>query len=232
MLSMSKQSLVTCSTHVGDTKSRFYWMHFPLLRLLMAIPIAVGSTIILFVVMALMVDNGHRSLPEKSSTLVFDMFMAEPQKEAQRRQRHVPEKPQTLPPTQAIQSGQKMVEIPLPTMPSIGLDTAVSGLAVNIPLVSDFSSNQQALPLYRVEPQYPARAMKLGAQGFVLLSFTIDTQGRPQKIRIKESKPRRMFDKAAVHALKKWKYQPKVLDGKSIAQAGQTVRLEFKISRS
>lgn len=213
-------------------KSQYFGMHSPLLRWLLAIPIALSSTFILFVVMAFMVENGDRGLPEQSSTLVFDMFMPEAAKEAQRRQRSLPEKPQTPPPTQTPQSVQKTLQIALPTMPMIGLDTAVSGLAVNIPLLSDFSANQQALPLYRVEPQYPARAMKLGAQGFVLLSFTIDAQGRPQKIRIADSKPRRLFDKAALQALKKWKYQPKIVNGKSVAQAGQTVRLEFKISKT
>lgn len=87
------------------------------------------------------------------------------------------------------------------------------------------------MPLYRVEPRYPARAMKQGAEGYVVMSFTIDTQGRPTDVKVIEAKPRRLFEREATRALKKWKYQPKVLDGKAIEQIGQTVRLEFKIQK-
>lgn len=116
-------------------------------------------------------------------------------------------------------------------MPNLNLDTAVSGLAINVPTFSDFGSNQQAMPLYRVEPRYPSRAMKQGLEGYVVMSFTIDQQGRPTDINVIEANPRRVFEREAMQALRKWKYQPKVVDGKSIAQVGQTVRLEFKLEK-
>jgi protein TonB len=38
-----------------------------------------------------------------------------------------------------------------------------------------------------------------------------------------------MLDKAAIEALKKWKYKPKIVDGVAVVQKGMKVRLEFDI---
>ncbi|MEZ9547650.1 energy transducer TonB, partial [Vibrio crassostreae] len=64
-----------------------------------------------------------------------------------------------------------------------------------------------------------------------IMSFTIDETGRPMDIQVTDANPRRMFEREAMRALKKWKYQPKVVDGKAIAQVGQTVKLEFKLAK-
>ncbi|OAN12962.1 energy transducer TonB [Photobacterium jeanii] len=202
-------------------------------RLLLALPLAMAVTLGLFTFMAWMVDNGHRGKPETSETLAFDMVMVEQERAAQRRQRAVPEQPDTPePPPQATPTAQSQtVAVSSPVMPTLALDAAVSGVAINMPKFSDFGSNQQAMPLYRVEPRYPPRALKQGAEGYVVMSFTIDPQGRPTDVKVLEANPRRLFEKEAIRALRKWKYQPKVVDGKAIAQLGQTVRLEFKISK-
>ena len=87
------------------------------------------------------------------------------------------------------------------------------------------------MPLYRVEPRYPSRALRQGKEGYVVLKFTIDTQGRPIDITIMDAKPHRLFDKEAIRALRKWKYQPQVVNGTAMAQQGQTVRLEFRLNQ-
>jgi TonB family protein len=38
-----------------------------------------------------------------------------------------------------------------------------------------------------------------------------------------------VFDKAAINALEKWKYQPKIVDGVAVAQKDMKVRLQFDI---
>ncbi|KLV04208.1 energy transducer TonB [Photobacterium aquae] len=205
-----------------------------MLRFLIALPLAIVTALGLFTFMAWMVDNGHQRAQEEKQALSFDMVMVEQEQEIQRRQRAVPEKPETPePPPEAVPmtSQASATASVTPTMPSLSLDTAISGIAINMPTFSDFGSNQQAMPLYRVEPKYPARAMKQGAEGYVVMSFTIDSQGRPSDIKVLEAKPRRLFEREAMQALRKWKYQPKVVDGKAIAQIGQTVRLEFKLQK-
>ena len=43
------------------------------------------------------------------------------------------------------------------------------------------------------------------------------------------NKPKRIFDKEAKRALRKWKYKPKVVDGKPMRQPGLSVQLDFKM---
>ncbi|MEZ8388616.1 energy transducer TonB [Vibrio splendidus] len=206
-----------------------------MIRLFLALPLAGALGLALFSFMAWMVDNGHQRSPDNSETLSFNMVMVEQEQEVQRRQRTVPEKPEMPEPPPEAKTSQSQAEVtPLNSMsslPSLDLNTSVDGLAINAPTFSDFGSNQQALPLYRVEPRYPAKALKRGAEGHVIMSFTIDETGRPIDIQVTDANPRRMFEREAMRALKKWKYQPKVVDGKAIAQVGQTVKLEFKLAK-
>lgn len=205
-----------------------------MLRLFIALPFAAAIALSLFTFMAWMVDNGHQRAADNEPPLVFDVVMVEEEREAQRRQRSVPEKPKTPQPPAATTLKTNVAQTatpPMPAMPDLSLQGVNQGLAINLPQFSDFGSNQQAMPLYRVEPRYPARALKKGAEGYVLMSFTIDKTGRPTDITVVEAKPRRLFEREAKRALKKWKYQPKVVDGRAIAQIGQTVKLEFKISQ-
>ncbi|MFA0046027.1 energy transducer TonB [Vibrio sp. 10N.261.51.F11] len=206
-----------------------------MIRLFLALPLAGALGLALFSFMAWMVDNGHQRSPDDSETLSFNMVMVEQEQEVQRRQRAVPEKPEMPEPPPEAQTSQSQAEVtPLNSMsslPSLDLNTSIDGLAINAPTFSDFGSNQQAMPLYRVEPRYPAKALKRGAEGYVIMSFTIDETGRPIDIQVTDANPRRMFEREAMRALKKWKYQPKVVDGKAIAQVGQTVKLEFKLAK-
>ncbi|CAK3290772.1 periplasmic protein TonB [Vibrio crassostreae] len=206
-----------------------------MIRLFLALPLAGALGLALFSFMAWMVDNGHQRSPDDSGTLSFNMVMVEQEQEVQRRQRAVPEKPEMPEPPPEAQTSQSQAEVtPLNSMsslPSLDFNTSIDGLAINAPTFSDFGSNQQAMPLYRVEPRYPAKALKRGAEGHVIMSFTIDETGRPIDIQVTDANPRRMFEREAMRALKKWKYQPKVVDGKAIAQVGQTVKLEFKLAK-
>ncbi|BDR36568.1 protein TonB [Photobacterium damselae subsp. damselae] len=218
-----------------------------MLRVLMAFPLAILLAGSLFTFMAWMVDNGSRQEPESTPPLSFNMVMVEQESEVQRRQRVVPPKPEApKPPPQIMPSQSKPTSVstlPVASISALGLDTSISGIAVSAPKFGkiegaanleagiNVGSNQQAMPLYRVEPRYPARALKQGAEGYVVLQFTIDTQGRPSDISVVEAKPRRLFERDAMRALRKWKYQAKVIDGQAVEQPGQTVKLEFKINQ-
>ncbi|HIF9420794.1 TPA: TonB family protein [Photobacterium damselae] len=218
-----------------------------MLRVLMAFPLAILLAGGLFTFMAWMVDNGSRQEPESTPPLSFNMVMVEQESEVQRRQRVVPPKLEApKPPPQVMPSQSKPTSVstlPVASISALGLDTSISGIAVSAPKFGkiegaanlgagiNVGSNQQAMPLYRVEPRYPARALKQGAEGYVVLQFTIDTQGRPSDISVVEAKPRRLFERDAMRALRKWKYQAKVIDGQAVEQPGQTVKLEFKINQ-
>lgn len=67
--------------------------------------------------------------------------------------------------------------------------------------------------LHMEEPQYPRRALRNRIEGRVLLSFTIDTEGRVRDAVVEEASPRGMFERPALAAIDKWRYEPFLQDG-------------------
>jgi len=88
-----------------------------------------------------------------------------------------------------------------------------------------------ARPLVRVNPKYPISAARDGVEGWVVLAFDINPIGQVVNISIVDSQPKRVFDKAAKQALKKWKYKAKSVDGKAVAQQNFTVQLDFTMGQ-
>ncbi|ORT52599.1 energy transducer TonB (plasmid) [Vibrio sp. qd031] len=205
-----------------------------MIRLFVAAPFALGCALLLFSFMAWMVDTSHRRTPEASDAVRFDMIMANNEQDVQRRKRTVPEQPKTpqLPeqmPTAQVDTPQ--TQLSAIELPSLNLNTGIDGLAISTPSFGDFEVNQQVMPLYRVEPRYPSRALDRGIEGYVVMTFTIDATGKPTDITLVESNPKNVFDREAARALAKWKYQPKTDAGKAVPQYGQTVKLEFKMAQ-
>ncbi|HHF3197434.1 MULTISPECIES: energy transducer TonB [Vibrio] len=204
-------------------------------RLLLALPASLLISVSLFSFMAWMVDKGNQRASEASEAVRFDMVMVENEADVQRRQRSVPEQPeppQAPEPMDLSQADTQMEPMSQMTpVSALGLNTALEGIAISAPNLKGTMGNQQALPLYRVDPRYPSKALKRRVEGYVIMRFTIDATGRPKDIEVIEAEPQRMFEREAIRALKKWKYQPKVEDGVSIEQYGQTAKVEFKLAK-
>lgn len=80
-------------------------------------------------------------------------------------------------------------------------------------------------PSVRVEPIYPRKARLKNLEGFVSLSFDIDQDGNVVNINVLEANPKRVFEKSAIQALKKWQFPVK--DGN---KQSQVITLEFKMA--
>ena len=68
-----------------------------------------------------------------------------------------------------------------------------------------------------------------GTEGWVKVAFTVTETGTVKDVSVVEAEPRRIFDRAAKTAILKWKFKPKMVDGKAVErQAVQTI--DFKLS--
>jgi protein TonB len=65
----------------------------------------------------------------------------------------------------------------------------------------------------KVDPEYPERALAQHITGSVTLEFTVSVKGEPQDVRVVGSEPAGTFDRSAIAALKRWRYEPVVVDG-------------------
>ena len=89
---------------------------------------------------------------------------------------------------------------------------------------------RDVMAVSRTPPQYPYSARRRGIEGWVRVSFTVTETGLVRDAVVLESEPRDIFDRAALRAVSKWKFKPRVVDGKPVAsQAIQIV--DFKLNR-
>lgn len=89
-----------------------------------------------------------------------------------------------------------------------------------------------ASPIVRINPKYPTSAARDGIEGWVQLSFSISPTGEVIDATVVNAEPKRIFDREALRAIKRWKYRPKIIEGVAQLQTGQTVQLDFKLDSS
>jgi protein TonB len=168
--------------------------------------------------------------------------------EVQVRERPVPQEPEPLPEPPAALASTPMpmpAAAPLPSVqPSLDLVSTLSAVQVSAPGVAtsptpvasgNFHGQQQGtgigagdmlMPLQRVEPVYPYRAQQAGIEGSVTLRFSVDADGRVQDVEVVEAKPKRQFERAAIQAINKWRYQPRPGATDKLVQV---ITLKFKL---
>lgn len=65
--------------------------------------------------------------------------------------------------------------------------------------------------VHRVSPEYPQIAISAKKEGTVILEATVGTDGAVDEVRVLRSEP--LLDRAAIEAVKQWRYQPLELNG-------------------
>ncbi|WP_296650359.1 energy transducer TonB [Paraburkholderia sp.] len=79
------------------------------------------------------------------------------------------------------------------------------------------------VPLTRVEPEYPSRALADNVEGTVTAHLTIEADGSVGSVKIMHASPAGLFERASTHALMKWKFAPN--DGGYVGEVTLTFNL-------
>ena len=125
-------------------------------------------------------------------------------------------------------SGTEAVAANLLAPPGIDAHASIGGLSIGQGL-SLGGSDRDIMPLVRVNPEYPPRAQSHGIQGWVLIQFTISAAGTVKDARVVDAEPKGVFDDAALKAVARWKYTPKVEEGVAVERRGVQVKLTFQL---
>jgi TonB family protein len=80
-----------------------------------------------------------------------------------------------------------------------------------------------------VRPDYPQDALITGAEGWVNVSMSVTPAGDVRDPRVVESSNGRLFDRAALSAVRKWKYEPFAAADPQTTQR-VTVRVDFRMT--
>ena len=106
----------------------------------------------------------------------------------------------------------------------VSADTNLSsGLALE-------SGDGEYLPIVKVAPIYPRRALSRGIEGYVILEFVVTKNGSVRSPVVIEANPQGVFDQAAKDAALKFKYKPRVIDGQATEVAGVQNKITFKMN--
>lgn len=189
---------------------------------------------LLFVLMNAMISTEKApSIEEESNPL--EPYRHQPRDErVETRERRMPESPETRRPPPTDRPAASPVEPPQPLVetPEINIvDGLVGGLRIGMANQTDTRQygTGRAEALVRIEPQIPRRAAIQGIEGFVRVRFTIRADGSVTNARVVESRPGRVFDRAALKAIERWRFRPRMVDGRPVErQATQKFELQLE----
>jgi len=81
-----------------------------------------------------------------------------------------------------------------------------------------------------IAPAYPPRARERETEGWVDLEFTVTKDGTTSDAAVRASEPAGVFDRSAMDAVKRWRYEPRVVNGAAVEQRVET-RLRFRLEQ-
>ncbi len=200
-----------------------------IIRVVIALGLSFAVTFALFYTMQYLIATADRSLEEGGTRHIVDFVRVKRDETVERKKPKPkkppqPDEPPPEPPTPEMDN-------PNPTAETIGVSSVPVDTNINLS-ASGFGlapSDGEYLPIVKVQPVYPRRALSRGIEGYVIVEFTVTKLGNTKDVRVVESKPSGVFDKAAVAAASKFKYKPRVVDGQAIEVPGVQNQLTFKI---
>jgi protein TonB len=201
--------------------------------MLRRLPIAAGlgalACFALFYLMQALISLPGAGLEEEAPGRLIEFVRLKREPELELRKRRPPEKPppEEPPPPPEIElersrpPNARVAEV----MPVLDSSLRLAGG----PNLGAPPADTDIIPLVRIEPEYPSRALSRDIEGWVEVEFTITAAGTVQDPVVVQAEPSSIFNRAALRAIRKWKYNPKVVDGVPVERPGVRVRLTFNI---
>lgn len=196
-------------------------------RYIFAIVVGSAVTLGLLFVMQLLIASGKEALvePRERHTLEFVRVKRNERVNTADLTPEKPPKPPEVPPEvppqdmDSIDPNAPTINVPPPTVAQ-NVDIGGPG-GMNI-------AEGDYLPIVRVAPVYPSRALSRGIEGYVDLQFTVTTAGTVKDPVVIFSTSS-LFERAATQAVLKFKYKPRVVDGQPVEVPGVKTRISFQI---
>ena len=192
---------------------------------LIAIIGSVIITVALFTMMALMIESAATSIDKKEVRKLAEIVMPDREIDTRFKQKK-PEKPEPLeaPPQQLT------LDIPSPKMSASQETFEAPKITHNSTPTLGFSGSEgEYLPVVKVQPIYPRRALQRGISGYVVVEFTVTKSGSVTDVKVVEEEPSGIFSRSAMNAASKFKYKPRIVDGKAVDVIGVRNKIVFNI---
>jgi protein TonB len=201
-----------------------------LIRLVIGLVTATAVTLSLFWLMQYLIETADRSLNEDAAGNLVDFVRVKRNEEIERRQL----KPKKPPPPESAPP-----QPPTPQLDNLNPNAekiAISAVPVetDIEMTGGFSlgiGEGDYLPIVKVAPIYPNRALTRGVEGFCVVQYTVTRQGTTKDPFVVEDQcTSSLFHRASVNAALKFKYKPRIMDGEAVQVPGVQNKFTYEIT--
>ena len=153
---------------------------------------------------------------------------------------HMPDMTPTVSKTETIKKPQEVPPLVKPVPVEGRVDPAQVPITFGSPIVGKekidpLMITSDPLPIYKPAPRYPRRAMARGIEGYVVVEFTITTNGSVKNPSVvggydHSGVPTDIFDRAALSAVERFKYRPPLSEGQPVERHGVRNRITFRLA--
>lgn len=119
---------------------------------------------------------------------------------------------------------------PLLARSDAATDTAPAGLPLDVTGALSAPVLFALRPIHAPPPAYPVAAIRKRQQGLVELRVLVSAAGLPERMEIERSSGHHLLDRAALHGVRRWRFEPHRVDGQAVP-AWALVPIHFRLDR-
>lgn len=200
-----------------------------IIRLLIGVPIAGVITFLLFMLMQSLIFTDEVTLEDAEEDLRIVINEEVEQLDIRQRDVTLDDVEDVQPPPPPPQIERAAADAPSEDMSTImGEMPAFDEPSLSGDSVSFDVSDRDAQPLVRINPDYPMRAAERGVEGVCVVTFDVTPDGITTNIRIMDCDSS-LFERNAIRAVERWRYQPKIVDGTAVRRTGVVTEFNFTL---
>jgi len=177
-----------------------------------------------------LIESADRTLDESARGHLVDFVRLKREETIQRRETKpkkppTPENPPPQPAPPRLDNLNPSAEKIAISAAPVSTDIDLSGGGFNLGI-----GEGDYLPIVKVAPIYPARALSRGVEGYCVVEYTVTKLGTTRDPRVVESQcTSSLFHRASIQAALKFKYKPRVMDGEAIDVPGVRNQFTYEI---
>ena len=199
------------------------WWSLSRERRVASLGLGLAATILLFLAMQALIQSDQDPLNEAPTGQLLEFV------------RLIPDRP--IDPPKRVEDPPDVVDPPPPLrVPPLDPTREHATFAITVPEdpvgpVNPAGSNLDGdkIVLLSVKPAYPNRALSRGIEGYVLVEFTVTETGAVLDPKVIEANPEGVFERAALNAIVRFKYKPRIVGGEAVAIEGVQNLFTFEL---
>ena len=197
-------------------------MNHGIVRLLTSFPGAILVTSVIFLLLASVIQQQQDvQLSEDRAVQINILRQLEDRvdQRAEDFQRPVLDQPPPPPPMVSDPSFRPSMAVEMGALPDFS--------ATNVDIGTGFNPDRDAQPLVRIPPQYPSQCQRTARDlETVTVEFDVTPEGSVINVRVVNS-TNACFNRAAMRAVERWRYAPRIIDGRAQPRFGVRTAIDF-----